>query len=196
MIIVHTKTLLEQWRDRIETFLDVPKEQIGVIGGGKIRISNQITVATVQSLYKIADQVKENFGHVICDEVHHCPSRTFSEAVSAFDSKYILGLSATPYRRDKLTRMIGWYVGDTAHRIGQKELAENGAILPFKVRWVKTGYRTRLDPSSEYSRMLSELTQDPERNRIVCQEAAQQANNGGGIPIGPIRQESALPGNC
>ncbi len=76
LVIVHTKTLLEQWRERITQFLGIPKKEIGVIGGGKCEIRD-ITVATVQSIYKIADSIKRYFGFVVVDEAHHCPSRTF-----------------------------------------------------------------------------------------------------------------------
>ncbi len=95
----------------------------------------------------------------------------------------MLGLSATPYRRDKLTRLIGWYIGDTAHRIDQKVLTESGAILAFRVKWISTQFTTDRDPSNEYSKMLSELTMDTGRNALVCQEAAQQAKTGEGIPL-------------
>ena len=183
LIVVHTKELLNQWVDRIHSFLGIPVEEIGIIGNGKMRIGERITVAMVQSLHKCKDDVYPFIGNVIVDECHRCPSRTFTEAVSAFDSKFMLGLSATPYRRDRLTKLIYLYLGDQAAAIGQKELTDNGAILPFRVKWVKTNFTTSLDPSGEYSRMLSELTQDPERNRLVCQEAAGQANNGGGIPL-------------
>lgn len=183
LVITHTAMLQAQWVDRISAFLEIPVEQIGVIGAGKKRIGGQITVAMVQSLYKCAHEVSQHIGHLVVDECHRTSSRVFTEAVTAFDSRYMLGLSATPYRRDGLTKLIYWHLGDEIHAIDQAALTENGAVLPFKVRWVQTNFRTSLDPSGEYSRMLSELTQDPERNRLVCQEAAGQAKNGEGIPL-------------
>lgn len=182
IILVHTRTLAEQWQQRVEQFLGTPATRIGVIGNGRQEISD-VTVATVQSLYKIADQIKDNFGQVVVDECHRCPSRTFTEAVTAFDTRFMLGLSATPFRRDKLTRLIYWHLGDRVSSIDQGELTDTGAILPFTVKWVRTDYRTRLDPSRQYSRMLSELVRDPERNRLICIEAAQQARSSGGIPL-------------
>ena len=106
LIVVHSKELLNQWIERIESFLGIPKDEIGIIGGGKKIIGDKITVALVQSLYKSAEQVSQHIGHLIVDECHRAPSRTFTEAVTAFDSKYMLGLSATPWRRDKLSRLI------------------------------------------------------------------------------------------
>ena len=183
LVICHTRELQAQWIQRIHTFLDIPVEDIGVIGGGKKKIGKQITVSMVQSLYKIADEVSKHIGFLIVDECHRTPSRTFTEAISAFDSRYMLGLSATAFRRDNLTKLINWYIGDTAHRIDQKELTKSGAILPFKVKFIRTQFDTDLDASEQYSRVLSDLTKDPDRNRLVASEAAGQANNGGGIPL-------------
>jgi len=98
LVAVHTLELLEQWVERIGTFLGIPASEVGVIGNGKKRIGDKVTVALVQSLYKIAYDVAPQIGSLIADECHRCPSRTFTEAVSAFDCRYMLGLSATPWR--------------------------------------------------------------------------------------------------
>ena len=183
LVVVHTRELMNQWIERIHSFLDIPVDEIGVIGGGQMKIGERITVSMIQSLYKCAHEVSPYIGHLVVDECHRTPSRTFTEAVSAFDSKFMLGLSATPYRRDGLTKLIHFYLGDQVAAVDQKELTDNGAILPFVVRWVQTEFTTDCDPSNEYSRMLSELTQDAVRNRLVCSEAAQQAKTGKGIPL-------------
>ena len=106
VIIVHTKDLAYQWLERIEKFLELPGEQLGFIGGGKKNVQGPITVALVQSLYKCASEVSSQFGHIVVDECHRAPSRTFTEAVTAFDAYYMLGLSATPWRRDRLSKLI------------------------------------------------------------------------------------------
>ncbi|MEI7672286.1 MAG: DEAD/DEAH box helicase family protein, partial [Deltaproteobacteria bacterium] len=111
LIIVHGKELLNQWKARIETFLGIPPEDIGQIGDGKMKIGDKVTVGIVNSVYKIAGDIRDRIGHLVIDECHRCPSRTFTEAVTAFDCKYMLGLSATPYRNDRLTPLIGWHLG-------------------------------------------------------------------------------------
>jgi superfamily II DNA or RNA helicase len=168
LIVVHTKELLAQWADRIETFLEIPREEIGIIGGGKAKIGQKITVATVQSLVKCAGEVSPYIGHLIIDECHHAPSRTFTDVVTAFDSRFMTGLSATPWRRDGLSRLIFWHVGDVVHEIDRAELMETGNVLSFSVTMRETDFTTSFDPSAEYSRMLSELTEDPERNRLIA----------------------------
>lgn len=91
LIVVHTKELLNQWIERIETFLQIPAHEVGVIGNGQKRIGKKITVALIQSLYKRAHEIKPCVGYLIVDECHRTPSRTFTEAVTAFDSHYMLG---------------------------------------------------------------------------------------------------------
>ena len=181
LIVVHTKELLNQWIDRIHSFLGIPKADIGIIGAGKKRIGKQITVALVQSLVKCADEVSHHIGHLVVDECHRAPSRTFTEAVTAFDTKYMLGLTATPWRRDKLSRLIFWHLGDVAHQVDQAALIQRGDILQAEVITRETDFRTTVDPSAEYSRMLSQLTQDHERNRLIASDVAKAASNGGGI---------------
>ena len=181
LIVTHTRELLNQWIDRIETFLGIPKDEIGIIGGGKKSIGDKITVALVQSLYKCADNVLQHIGFLIVDECHRTPSRTFTEAVTAFDCKYMLGLSATPWRRDKLSKLIFWHLGDIHHEIDAADLVENGDILKAEVVTRETDFRPYHDPKEEYSKMLSELTEDQERNLLIASDVAIEANNGGGI---------------
>jgi superfamily II DNA or RNA helicase len=181
LIVVHTKDLASQWIERIETFLGIAAEEIGMIGGGKNIVGEKITVALVQSLYKCAEEVAPQIGFLIVDECHRCPSRTFTEAVTSFDTKYMLGLSATPWRRDKLSQLIFWHLGDVHHEVDKNHLIETGAVLPAKVIVRETTFRTRHDPIKEYSKMLSELTTDTQRNILIASDVAQEVINGTGI---------------
>ena len=183
LIVVHTKELLHQWSKQIETFLGIPAEEIGVIGGGKMRIGAKITVALVQSLVKYADDVYEHVGFLVVDECHRAPSRTFTDVVTKFDCRYQLGLSATPYRRDQLTRLIWFYIGDKVHEVDQQGLVDAGDISRAEVVTIQTDYQTRLDPTTEYSKMLSQLCDDKARNKLVAQHAAGEANGNGGIAL-------------
>jgi len=181
LVIVHTKELLYQWQERVVQFLDLQEDEIGLIGDGKKTIGPRLTIGIVNSVYKIADDIREHVGHLIVDECHRCPSRTFTEAVTAFDSKYMLGLSATPYRRDGLSRLIYWHLGDVVHEVKKEDLLKTGDIVPAEVIIRETNFRTWLDPSEEYSTMLTELTRDPERNQLIASDIAEEAKNGGGI---------------
>jgi superfamily II DNA or RNA helicase len=131
--------------------------------------------------YKFADEVAENIGFLLVDECHRCPSRTFTEAVSCFDSQYMLGLSATPYRRDQLSKLIFWHLGDKHHEVAKSQLIETGDVLPAKVVFRHTNFITRRDPVSEYSKMVAELTTDTDRNKLIASDVAEQASKNSGI---------------
>jgi superfamily II DNA or RNA helicase len=169
LVVVHSKELALQWVERIGHFLSIPKDQIGFIGGGKKKIGDAgITVALVQSVYKSADEIAPHFGHLVVDECHRAPSRTFTDAVTAFDTKFMLGLSATPFRRDHLSRLIFWHLGDKHHEITPAEMVAAGQILSIDVVYRETEFVPYADPINEYSTMLSELTHNDERNRMIA----------------------------
>lgn len=181
LVIVHSKELLNQWIERIETFLNIPRAEIGIVGDGHKQIGEKITVGIVNSVYPMADEIRAHVGHLVVDECHRTPSRTFTEAVSAFDCKYQLGLSATPWRRDGLSKLIFWYVGDVHHQVDQEALIENGDILRADVVTRETNFTPCADPQEEYPQMLSELTEDEGRNRLIVKDVLREASNGGGI---------------
>ncbi len=181
LVVVHTKDLAQQWIDRIGVFLDLSDDQIGYIGGGKKRTGEKITVALVQSLYKCADEVALKIGHLLVDECHRTPSRTFTEAVAEFDARFMLGLSATPYRRDQLSRLIFWHLGDVHHRVEKALLVESGDVLPAEVIFRETDFRPYYDAVQEYSKMLSELTASDERNRLIASDVAGEVESHSGV---------------
>ena len=182
LVVVHTRDLAVQWMERIKTFLEIDDENLGFIGGGKVRMGRAVTVAMVQTLYKCADKVAPEVGFVVVDECHRCPSRLFTEAVIAFDSRYMLGLSATPWRRDKLSQLIFWHLGDVHHEISQERLVGTGDVLTADVTFRNTEFEPYFDPVNDYSRMLSELTADDQRNRLIAADVARvAAEDGGGV---------------
>ena len=181
LIIVHTLELLNQWINRIESFLDIPVDEIGIIGGGKKKIGDKITVAMIQTLCKDTSLIKNKVGHLIVDECHHIPASQSTKAVSQFDCKYMTGLTATPGRRDGLSKVIFWHIGDVVHDIDKHHLVKNGHLAKAKVYQHKTNYTTKLDPSTEYSSMLSELTQDQDRNNLITSLVIRERKTTSGI---------------
>jgi len=180
LIIVHTKELLQQWIDRTCQFLGMHPDEIGIIGNGKKRIGEKLTIGIVNSIYPIADEIKDKFGFVVVDEAHHCPSRTFTETISAFDCRFMLGLSATPYRRDGLTKLIYWYLGDQVHAVDKARLIQEGNIMKPEIITRRTGFVSEYDLTTEYSRGISELTRDPERNRLIVSDVANYIQDNAG----------------
>ena len=170
LVIVHTKELLYQWRDKVVDFLGLPQEEIGLIGAGKKQVGALITIAIINSLYKCLKEVKENIGFLVVDECHRTPARTFTEAVEALDSMYMLGLSATPYRRDGLTKVIHFYLGNTVYDITPRELQRQNQIMSAKLVVRKTGFD--YDYQDDYQEMISSLVEDSDRNNMIARDVA------------------------
>ena len=181
LIMVHTKELLNQWIDRIEQFLKIPRDEIGIIGAGSFNIGKKITVSMIQTLAKKPDKVAPHIGYLILDECHRAPAMQYVKAVEAFDCKYMTGLTATPWRRDGLSRVIFWHIGDVTGSIDKQDLLDNGNLCQAEVKWIKTEFNTLIDASANYSKALSELTEDYNRNRLVSDTIAK--NNGTGISL-------------
>ena len=181
LIVVHTKDLAFQWIERIETFLGIPSSHVGLIGSGKRQMGDKVTVALVQSLYRCAEEAVPHIGHLVVDECHRAPSRTFTEAVTEFDARYMLGLSATPWRRDKLSKLIFWHLGDVQYKMEKAHLIQSGDVLTAEVVARETDFKPYYDPVNEYTKMLSELTTNDERNHLIASDVAEAANISNGV---------------
>jgi superfamily II DNA or RNA helicase len=93
----------------------------------------------------------------------------------------MLGLSATPWRRDRLSKLIFWHLGNIQHEIASEGLVQSGDVLSAEVIIRETEFRPYFDPVSEYSRMLSELTEDKERNLLIAADVAAAQVAGAGV---------------
>jgi superfamily II DNA or RNA helicase len=166
LVIVHTKELMNQWKARAIQYLGLPEDEIGLIGDGKNQIGSGLTIGIVNSVYKATDLIRDHIGFLIVDECHRAPARTFIEAVTAFDSKYMLGLSATPYRRDGLTKLIYLYLGDERFKVESKELQDQNRIMKAQLIVTKTDFD--FDYEDDYQRMIEALTNDNDRNTLIA----------------------------
>lgn len=128
LIIVHRKQLVEQWTERVETFLGIPKTEIGKIGQGKSKIGKKITIATIQSLSKELDKedaenIQAAFGTVIVDECHHIPAETFRNTIVRLQTFYLYGLTATPFRKYNDGKLIFIHLGEVISEIKSSEIS-------------------------------------------------------------------------
>jgi len=112
IVVVHKDFLMTQWRDRIKQFL--PDAKIGKIQQNTIDIKDKdIVLSMVQSLSmkEYDSETFSSFGLAIFDECHHLGAEVFSKSMQKVSSKYMLGLSATPNRKDGLRKVFEWYIG-------------------------------------------------------------------------------------
>jgi len=117
LIIVPKQDIMSQWRDSIIKFLGIPVSDIGKIQQDVCNVEGKtIVIGMVQSLAKdkYKSSVKSEFGLVIYDEIHVMGANYFSKACGLFNSKYRLGLSATPYRSDGREHVFKDHIGEIA----------------------------------------------------------------------------------
>ena len=121
LVLVHRTELLKQWQVRLAAFLDAGKDVIGVIGGGKNKPTGQIDIAVMQSLSRQGevDPLVESYGQVIVDECHHVGAASFDAILRRAKAKHVVGLTATPIRRDGQQPIIFMQCGPIRHKAAQ-----------------------------------------------------------------------------
>lgn len=192
LIITHRKQIAEQWIERIETFLGIPKNEIGKIGQGKTKIGKQITVAMIQSLSKELEKYDHeklfnSFGTIIIDECHHIPAETFRNTVSKFHTFYFYGLTATPFRKYNDSKLISIYMGDIIAEIKHNEIS---TTKKTKIIIRNTELEVPFNSKTDKFEILSKiLTHDSTRNKAIFADIINELKSDKKIVIITERKE-------
>jgi superfamily II DNA or RNA helicase len=169
LVLVHRAELLRQWQERLQTFLDAPPEAIGWIGGGKTRPSGRLDIAVMQSLVRQGNvnPLVQTYGQVLVDECHHIAAASFEAVLKAVKARYVLGLSATPVRRDGLQPILFMQCGPIRHRASQPAGAPQTLELVSRTYPLPASLPSDL-PIQELMRRLAE---DQRRTDQIVTEA-------------------------
>lgn len=162
LVVVHTRTLLDQTCAVIERTLGITP---GRLGGGDDEVRD-VTVATVQTLARRdPQQLRDAFGLVLLDEAHHCPATTFTEVLQGFSARHRVGLTATPERADQLHPLMYAALGPELFRVKPGAMVDVGSLVAPIVVPVQTSFRG--GRVMEHGQMVTRLCEDPERNQEV-----------------------------
>ena len=194
LVLVHNKALLEQWKERLETFLkiDDPIEEhiakrgrkknssaIGCLYAGKNTLHGVIDIALIQSCLNDgeAKPFVKDYGMVIVDECHHVSSVSFEQVLRQVTATYVYGLTATPIRKDGHQPIIFMQCGKIRFTSDAKCQMENQGFKRLLVPRF-TSFRTITQDSNSYVQITQELSEDKVRNEFIIEDVKAAIQNG------------------
>ncbi|HEX4961862.1 MAG TPA: DEAD/DEAH box helicase family protein [Thermoanaerobaculia bacterium] len=180
LVLVHRQPLLDQWVAQLSMFLGLEEKEIGQIGGGKRKPNGHLDVAMIQSLVRqgrVDDRV-ETYGHVIVDECHHVPAVSFERVLSEVKARYVVGLTATPHRRDGHHPILEMQLGPVRFAVDPKNQA---AKRPFEHQLIVRETAFRLEEArtgAGIQGIYSALSGDEVRNRLILDDVLHSLDQG------------------
>jgi len=171
IILVHRQPLLDQWLAQLSLFLGLEPKQIGQIGAGKRTGNGQLDVAMIQSLVR-KDSVQDivaQYGQVIVDECHHLPAVSFERVLAEAKARYVVGLTATPQRRDGHHPITTMQLGPVRFAVNAKSQA---AQRPFAHTLVvrETGFKNLCEKPPSVQELYAALAADATRNELILDD--------------------------
>uniref|UniRef100_E6QUU1 DEAD/DEAH box helicase-like n=1 Tax=mine drainage metagenome TaxID=410659 RepID=E6QUU1_9ZZZZ len=187
LILVHRTKLLKQWQERLRVFLKLEKDQLGTISGGKRKPTGNIDIASLQSLIS-NDEVSElieNYGHVVVDECHHLSAKSYEKLFKKAKARYVLGLTATPIRRDGLQPIIFMQCGPIRHEAKRPEGAPQSlTVIP---RFLAAPLIC--NPAMSIQDVFRQLAANIERSQRIVEDVLQAYRAGRSILVLTERTE-------
>src|SRR6202166_4092182 len=180
LVVVHRQQLLDQWQERLGMFLDLPAKSIGHIGGGKTERTGCVDVAVIQSLYR-KDEVKDfaaEYGQVIVDECHHISAFTFEQVMRQVKAKYVVGLTATPTRKDGHHPIIYMQCGPVRFSMSAQTMTET---TPFEHKMTPRHTEFRMAPELTevtIQDIYAALVTDVPRNEMIANDIVRAIESG------------------
>jgi superfamily II DNA or RNA helicase len=176
LILVHRTELLRQWQERLNAFLGIGKGVVGTIGGGKRKPTGQVDIAVMQSLSRKGevDQLVEDYGQVIVDECHHIGAVSFDAILKSVKARYVLGLTATPIRRDGQQPIIFMQCGPIRHTAAPPTSAPHDLeVIPRTL-----SKPTSLPDKVGIQEIFRTLAEDQERTTAIADETRRTVEDG------------------
>ncbi len=173
LILVNRRTLLEQWIDRIASFLTIERKEIGLWQGIRQRLNGKVDIAMIQSIAH-SDEPKRifrDYGAVIIDECHHVPAATVEGLMKECSSRFILGLTATPKRKDRLEKLLYYQCGPIRHFYNDA-LDSPYAKFAF-IRTTEFQPPDELEARASLHRVWNALVNDKRRNEFIARDIFQ-----------------------
>ena len=193
LVVVHKEFLANQWRDRIQQFC--PGATIGRIQQDVCDTDKDFVIAMIQTLCSrdedaLPSRTFDQFGFLIVDEAHHIGAAAFSQAMFRFCPKYTLGLTATPERKDGLTRILYWFLGPEFFRLQREnQKTTRVEVVPYQDPLFKESPPVTRFGKINMAQMVTDVTDLPERNEFIIKIAKDSVGQGRRVLILTDRRE-------
>jgi hypothetical protein len=178
LVLIPKQDLLANWLTKIENFLQIPKAQVGVIAGGVQQVGKAITIAHTGEILRHWRKVHDQIGYLILDDCQRCPSKVLTHLVPNFDTRYTLGLCHSTQRKDKLAKLVYYYLGDVAYTINEKDAKEGRGVIPAHVVARPTEFEYAYNSRSDYGPMIQALVSDRDRTRLIVDDIENELKQG------------------
>lgn len=194
LILVHTKALLDQWRERLGEYLSTnflpeqqPKvrgrrkkfQQCGALSSTENTLNGKIDIALLQSC--ISDNEVQPFvrdyGMVIVDECHHAPAVNFERVLREVNASYVYGLTATPVRKDGHQPIIFMQCGEIRYTVDSKSQQTRQAFRRLLIPRF-TSHRNLKSDGGNYAQVIDELIESETRNKLILDDVASNLAEG------------------
>jgi superfamily II DNA or RNA helicase len=175
LVLVHRRQLMDQWRERLAAFLELPISDIGQFGGGKNKRTGLVDVAVIQSLQRkgsVQDFVAE-YGHVIVDECHHLSAFTFERVLRQVRARFVLGLTATPMRKDGHHPIIHMQCGPIRFHLSPKKAAQSSPLEHKAIPRFTDFIWNRSEDETSIHAIYEALVTDQRRNDLIVKDLGQ-----------------------
>jgi len=170
LILVHKEFLMNQCIERINEFM--PSARVGKIQGPIYEVEGKdIVIGMIQTLHSrdFPSEAFSPFGLTIIDEVHRIGSEEFSKTLLKTLTPYMLGISATVERKDKLTKILYMFIGEKIYSVDRNDDDPvHVRSIEFKTNdreFNETEYDFRGSP--KYSTMISKLCEYGPRSDFI-----------------------------
>ncbi len=168
LVLVHRAVLLDQWRQEAMRFLGLKKKEVGVWRGKTTKLTGRFDIAMLPSLARHENpaEVFAQYGLVIVDECHHVPAVSFEALLKACTCRHIVGLTATPQRKDGLERLLHLQCGPIRHTLAAP--AEESVPRVVFVRKSSFHLRSELGPKPPIHEIWQALVEDTGRTEQIA----------------------------
>ena len=170
LVVVPKSDLFDNWLRKIEGFLQIPASEVGIFSSGTQQIGARITIGHIGEIMRHWRKIFDKVGYIIFDESQRSPSKILTNLLPNFDCRYILGLSNSLQRKDRLLKLIHFYIGDVAYSIDEKDAREGRGIIPGTVIARRTDFVYPYNSRADYQPMLKGLMLDPQRNSQIADD--------------------------